>query len=191
MSVNYWVAFIKIKNRHLFFKYAAPCAETLVHRGHKSQEFVDNVIENISKNKEIENKCEENFKVAYAMCRLIAKKKNKKIIDDEVLREYYLFNHDEMVDKRFEQMGDFDPTECRIYSGEVMSVSENNALIKTILGTKKYKIDYAKDLKIKDFVTVHRKFVVEKISKTLAKKLYKLKENYFNTHPKYDVRVHE
>ncbi len=182
---------INIKNRQLFFKYAVPCAETLVHRGQKTQKFVDDLVEDISKNKEIESDCEENFKVAYAMCKLLAKRKNKKEIDDEIIREYYLFNHDEMVDKRFEQMGDFDPTECRIYSGQVIDISGNIASVKTILGTKKYRIDYNKDMKRGDFVTVHRKFVVEKISKELAEKLHELKENYFNTHPKYDVRKNE
>lgn len=182
---------VKIKNRLLFFKYAVPCAETLVKRGQKDQIFVDDLVKRISENKKIQNKCEENFKVAYAMCKLLAKRKHKKEIDDEIIREYYLFNHDEMVDKRFEQMGDFDPTECRVYSGKVIGIVDGMARVKTILGIKKYKIDYNQNLKIGEFVTVHRKFVVEVISQKLAEELHKLKENYFNTHPKYDVREHE
>jgi hydrogenase maturation factor len=169
------------ESRKLFLKYAIPCSETLAKRGVIKKSYQRELMKSILLNKRIPKNTESIFKVAISMCEKTAKKLGKKYIDEEVLRRYFLFGHDKVVDKRFEIFKDFDPMLCRLYSGEVL-VSGRRALVKTITGNKKYKTG----LKVKkgDFVVVHRDFIIEKIDKKLARKLWNLKQIYFRSNNK-------
>lgn len=150
-----------IKDKMLFMKYAVPCAETLVKRGAITEGQKQDMILLVSSGKTIEHP-EKIFKVAYAMCMLIAKKTGKKYIDEDVIREYFLHEHDDAVDKRFEEMCDFDPDECRVYRGKVIDIKGMKAKV-NIEGREKYfRTEFCKDIKINENVIVHRDFVVER-----------------------------
>jgi len=170
---------MKISNRILFFKYALPCAETLIKRGDLSQEEFDKILAMVTSGKEPEKNSENVFKVAMAHLKFISMQKKKNEIDEDSIREYFLFVHDDAVDERFEEVGDFDQEKCRTYPGIVKEVKDGKTLVKTPLGTEYYKNYFAKDLKIGEFVVVHRDFVVEKLSKSLAVKLLESKKKYF------------
>jgi hydrogenase maturation factor len=71
--------------------------------------------------------------------------------------------------------------QCRLYSGKILSLKNRGATVQTIIGKRKYKTDLSKTFRIGDFVVVHRNFIIEKINKSLAKKLWKLKEIYFKS----------
>lgn len=136
-----------VKDRLLFLKYALPCAGTLVKRGKVSQEYVDSLIKQVSNNKVPKEDVEKIFKVAFAMCSKIAAEMKKDSIDSEVIRRYFIDEHSKVVDERFELMGDFNPEDCKTYTGKVLEVDGDSALIKTSLGKKKYKTIFAKDIK--------------------------------------------
>ena len=170
---------MEISNRILFFKYALPCAETLIKRGDLSQEEFVKMLAKVSRGEEPEKNSENVFKVAMAHLKFVSMQKKKNEIDEDSIREYFLFGHDEAVDERFEKMGDFDQEKCRTYPGIVKEVKDGKTLVETPLGTEYYKNDFAKDLKIGEFVVVHRDFVVEKISKSLAVKLLESKKRHF------------
>ena len=163
-------------SRKLFFRYAVPCSETLAKRGAITQKYQRSLVKFINLNKKIPKDAEKVFKIASSMCEKTAKKLGKKSIDKEVVRRYFLFGHDKVVDRRYKIFKDFDPMLCRLYSGKVL-VSGSRALVQTIMGDK----EYSKGLRVKkgDYVVVHRNFVVEKINESLSKKLWKLKESYF------------
>ena len=164
---------MEITDRLLFFRYALPCAGTLVKRGTVSQDHVDSLMAEVSENK-APGRGEENlFKVANAMCAVIAKKMGKDSIDADVIRRYFLFEHSKVVDERFELMGDFDPVDCRTYAGKVLEVAKDSALVETKLGRKRYKTLLDKDVKKDDSVAVHFDFVVEKIPNPVAEKMNK------------------
>ncbi len=167
---------IEEKSRELFMHYAVPCAGTLVKRGTMKKEHWDMLVSCLKSRKKIPKGAEKDFKVAFAACTIIAMDSKKKVIDNEVIREYYLFSHDAMIDKRYEEMGDFDPYMCRIRAGVVESVGEGFALVRNSSGTRKYRTDYASGLKKGDFVTIHWDFVVEKISKSTAEKMIEQKK---------------
>jgi len=166
------------ESRKLFFRYAIPCSETLAKRGVITQKYQRSLVRFIILNKKIPKNAENIFKIASSMCKKTAKKLGKKSIDKEVVRKYFLFGHDKVVDRRYKIFKDFDPMLCRLYSGKVL-VSGNRALVKTIAGDKEYRTS----LRIKkgDYVVVHRDFVVEKISKRLARKLWDIKQIYFKS----------
>ena len=159
---------MKEKDRMLFMKYALPCAGTLVKRRSITQEKWDELIAIVKNGDRIPEGSEKIFKVAFAACSLIALDKNKDI-DEEVIRQYYLFEHDKMIDKRYGEMGDFDPDQCRIRAGVVKSSREGFAVVENSTGTRRYRTDYCTVAK-GDLVTTHWNFIVEKIDSATADK---------------------
>jgi hydrogenase maturation factor len=167
--------------RLVFLRYALPCSETLVKRGVISQSYRRRLMKAIFLNKKIPENSEKIFKVANLMCEKIAKRFGKKSIDKNIVRKYFLFNHDKIVDRRYKIFRDFDPLICRLYSGKVINMKNGKAVVQTIIGRKKYKMYPFQNLKKGDSVVVHRDIVIEKINESLAKKLWKLKESYFKS----------
>jgi len=165
---------IRTCDRMLFMKYALPCAGTLVKRCSITQEEWDSLIDTVRRNRTIPKDAEKIFKVAFAACSLIALDCSKSEIDEEVIREYYLFGHDEMIDKRYEEMGDFDPDMCRIRPGIVKSFENGFATVENVHGLRKYRTDYC-DVKRNDVVATHWNFVVEKIPEETAERMKKQK----------------
>jgi hypothetical protein len=155
-------------------KYALPCSCTLVQRGNVAQEDVDEVLAAVKAGKAPRG-AENMFKVAMAACTLIAKDKKKSRIDRDVIHHYYRFAHDDVIDKRYEEMGDFDASSCRIRAGVVEEVGNGFAVVSNSSGRRKYKTDFVAGLKKDDVVTTHWNFVVEKIDKATAEKMIEQK----------------
>jgi hydrogenase maturation factor len=166
---------MQIKNKRLFFCYALPCAQTFVKRNQLKQEELDKIIEDFSKGKLPKDGFEDTFKVAMSMLKILALKLGKSDIDEQVMRQYYLVEHDKVVDQRYEEVGDFDPFACKIRIGEVLTIKGNKATVKTEFGMKDYRIDFVKNLKIGDQVIVHYDFIVEKLTEDIKKDLLKMK----------------
>jgi hydrogenase maturation factor len=161
---------IEEKSRLLFMKYALPCAGTLVKRGNITQEFVDNLIETVKNSEPLPKNSEKIFKVAFSACSLIALDQKGKMIDADTIHQYYLFEHDVVIDKRYEEMGDFDPDACRIRAGVVQAVGNGFAVVANSAGKRKYRADYC-TVKEGDTVVTHWNFVVEKINQKIAEKM--------------------
>ncbi len=166
---------LKIKNRKLFFSYALPCAQTFVKRGKLSQEELDEIIKNFSEGKLPKKGFENTFLVANNMLKIIAMKLGKEEIDSQVLRQYYLVDHDKVVDKRYEEVRDFDPMACKIRIGKVLELQKDKAKVETEFGIKEYKTNFIKNIKIGDKVIVHYDFIVEKFTEKIKKDLRKMK----------------
>jgi hydrogenase maturation factor len=162
------VVAMEIVNKPLFLKYAIPCAETLKERGDLTEEDIEKLTEIIKENKEIPADSEKPFKVALAMCSYIAMREGKREIDEEVIRRYFLYEHDKAIDQRFQEMGDFDPEACRTYPGKVAEVKEKTIFVRTPKGVKEYRNDFIRRVKKGDLVVVHRDFVIEKIDGKIA-----------------------
>jgi hydrogenase maturation factor len=167
--------------RLLFLKYASPCAETLVKRGTVTKKQMNDMLVDVSYRRESSKDAAKKFKTAIFICKKIAKKLNKKIIDVEVIRRYFLLEHDKIVDGRYKMFKDFDPQKCRTYSGKIISTKNGFAIVNTIIGNKKYRTDFVPQLKVGNYVIVHRNFIIERINKNLAEKLWRLKDDYFKS----------
>ncbi len=162
-----------IKDRLLFLKYALPCAGTLVKRGNTTKEHVESLVELVSNGKVPEENAEAMFKVANAMCDSIGRRMGKESVDCDVIRQYFLLEHSEVVDDRYELMRDFNPVDCKTYPGRVISVGSGNALVETKLGRKKYKTTFMKGVKEGDTVVVHWNYIIEKPPKEYVTKMAK------------------
>jgi hydrogenase maturation factor len=169
------------ETRLLFLKYAIPCSETLARRGVITKKYQRNLMRAVFFNKKIPENSENIFKVAGLMCEKTARGLGKKSIDQDVIRKYFLFRHDRVVDKRYKIFKDFDPIQCRLYSGKISSLKKRVATVQTIIGKRNYKTDISKSLSAGDFVVVHRDFIIEKIDENLAQKLWRQKEIYFKS----------
>lgn len=168
-----WFA-MKIKDKRLYFCYALPCAQTFVKRGKLKQQDLDKTIKDFSEGKNIDG-FEKHFLVANRMLEIIASKMGKNEIDEQVIHQYYLIDHDKIVDARFEEMKDFNPIQCKIKIGKVLSVSQGKARVKTPFGISEYRTDFVNNIKPGDTVSVHYDFISEKIDKTNLKNILKSK----------------
>jgi hydrogenase maturation factor len=162
---------INEKSRLLFMKYAIPCANTLVKRGTISQEYVDMLMDAVKNGRQLPKDAEKVFKVAFSACTLIAMDNNTEAIDEDVIRDYFLFKHDDVIDRRYEEMGDFDPDACRTRSGVVESVEDGIAVVANSAGRRSYLTDFVPDLKKGDIVVTHWNFIIEKIDKEITEKM--------------------
>lgn len=144
-------------SRILFMKYALPCAGTLVKRGSVNQKYVDQLVGIASKGGKIPKDAEKIFKVAFAACALIAIDAGKKIIDDNIVRKYFLSKHDKIIGKRYAEMGDFDPDMCRVRKGTVECLENEFAFV----NGKKFRTDFVPEVKNGDEVVTHWDFIVE------------------------------
>ncbi len=163
------------KSRPLFMKYALPCAGTLVSRGRVSQEKIDSLIDIVKKGEHIPKDSEKIFTVAFTACSLIALDKKKDIIDESVIRDYFLFRHDDIIDKRFEEMGDFDPEACRTRIGTVLSAEMEKANILTGIGPRDFRTDFC-DIHENDTVVTHWDFIVEKVDREMAQRIAEMRK---------------
>jgi hypothetical protein len=154
---------IRGEDRILFMKYALPCAGTLVRRGIVDRDRIERLVDLVKENREIPSGEEKIFKVAFAACSLMAMDEKRGFIDSSVVRRYFLSGHDDVIERRYEEMGDFDPEECRVRTGTVVDVEDNFAVVKNSSGTRKYRIDFAQSIKKGDEVITHWDFVVEKV----------------------------
>jgi hypothetical protein len=162
---------MQVEDRLLFLKYALPCAGTLVKRGAISQERVDNMVKMVSDGKLPEEGAEGVFKVAFAMCSIIAMRMGKKSIDADVIRQYFLMEHSKVVEDRFEYMRDFNPVACKTYAGKVVEAGKDSAVVRTALGEKEYRTVFARDVKKGDEVAVHYNFIIERIPDSTARRM--------------------
>jgi len=138
-------------------KYALPCAGTLVKRGNVRQQYIDELIECVKLNKKIPKDAEKMFKVAFAACSLIAIDSGKKTIDESIVRKYFLSKHDEVIDKRYVEMGDFNPDMCRVRKCIAERIENGFAFV----GKRRFRTDFVPYVKNGDNVITHWDFIVE------------------------------
>ena len=166
---------MQIDDRLLFLRYALPCSDELVGKNVVAQERIDSLMKLVSENKLPEEGAENIFKVGIAMCTVIAMKEGKKTIDSDVIRQYFLMEHNRAVDEQFQLRKDFNHVECKTYAGKVVKVEANSALVRTPIGIKNCRTDFARNLKEGDNVAVHFGFAVEKISDSIANRMNEIR----------------
>ena len=91
---------MKITDRDLFLKYAIPCGHVLVKRGDLKQETLDRIRDKVVFKQEVREDLEDIFPIAVRMCKLLAKKSGKSVIDQEVIRDYFWHEHPKAVEWR-------------------------------------------------------------------------------------------
>ncbi len=161
---------MRITDRDLFLRYAVPCGDVLVKRGVLGQETLDSIREKVIKGERVEEDLEEIFPMAVRMCRLLAKRAGKGVIDPGVIRDYFWHEHAKAVEWRASIYPDLPKEECLTYPARVLKPGRN-PLVETPLGKRGAKTDFVKDLKRDDWVMLHYDYIVEKIPWEEAERL--------------------
>jgi hypothetical protein len=157
---------LPIKDRELFLRYAIPCGEVLVRRGEVREELLAKLNDAVKNGQEVGIPIENVFRVASRMCTIIAKHMGRKEIDDEVIRRYFLVEHENAILWRKQVRPELKLEECLVYPGRVLKVAHDGILVKTPLGEKLFRDDFAQDLRPRDWVSVHYDYVSEKLSES-------------------------
>jgi hydrogenase maturation factor len=132
---------------------------------------ISEFVKQVSEDKVPELDIGKTFRVANAMCTLIATKMEKSEIDEEVIREYFLFEHNGFVIRRSEEGEKFDHIACKTYAGKIIRVNDGLALVHTSAGEKEYLTSFLKNAKVGESVAVHFDYIAERISSETVKKM--------------------
>lgn len=156
---------LPITDRDLFLRYAIPCGRVLVERGDMRSEVLGRLNEAVRNGQETGEPIENVFKVASRMCTILAKQMGKKEVDTEVIRRYFLLEHDRAIAWRKQVRPDINAEECSVKPGKILRIEGDRILVNTKLGEKLCRADFAQGLKRNDWVSVHYDYVDEKLSK--------------------------
>jgi len=156
---------MEIKDEILFLKYALPCINIHVKRGQTTGKIAEELINSLLKNKPIPYNLKDIFPLGYTACALIAKKHNKDVIDENVIRDYFWNEHESVIKESYEQFGDFKPQDCMVLPAKILAISSKGIKVVTPYGEKVVKNTYKLELNKGDFVVVHFDCIVEKIEK--------------------------
>lgn len=162
---------LPIRDRELFLRYAIPCGEVLVKRGDLRKDLLFRMNDSVKNGGELEYPIEDVFKVASRMCTILAKQMGRKEIDSEVIRRYFLVEHDRAIAWRKQVKPDIDLKECSVKPGKVLRIDPESVLVQTRMGEKAYRNDFVRGLKVNDWVSVHYDYIDEKLKRHHVNKM--------------------
>jgi hypothetical protein len=152
---------LEIDDRDLFLKYAIPCGQVLVDRGSLDREVLENLRKRVAARRPPRESIEDCFPVAARMATIIAHRMGKERIDEEVIRRYFLSDHDQAVRWRSSIFPDIKVDECLIHPGRIVRREGDLLVAKTPRGELSLRGDFAPEAKRGDLVTVHYDFISE------------------------------
>ncbi|MBN2102095.1 MAG: hypothetical protein JW716_04460 [Candidatus Aenigmarchaeota archaeon] len=159
---------LPIKDREMFLKYAIPCGDVLVDRGELKQRLLDKMKGSVIDQKELNYDIENTFKVATRMCTILGTNMGKSDIDEEVIRKYFLHEHEKAIQWRMQIKPDVIPEKCMVYPGRVVNTNSKGVTLNTPLGRVVAKDEFIDRLRTGDWVSMHYSQIAEKIPKKEA-----------------------
>ena len=164
---------LPVRDKELFLRYAIPCGEVLVRRGELREELLKKLNDSVKYGEEIDIPFESIFRVATRMCSILAKQLGKNEIDSEVIRRYFLIEHENALKWRREIKPDIKVKECIVYPGKVTRIEPNGVVVRTRLGEKVFRNDFIANVQKNDWVSVHYDYIAEKIKTSYVNKMLK------------------
>lgn len=150
-----------------FLKYSFPCAHTLLEMGSIDDAKLKELEENAINNKRMsKTELMMLFPAAFRRMNEVAAKLKKDVWDIEVIRHYFLEDHNVYIDKKEGNYGNFTKTFrdfCKIYKAEVIAKEDNILTVKFEGGQRNVFSDILPDAKVGDKVSIHQSFAVEKL----------------------------
>jgi len=150
-----------------FLMYSFPCIGNLLHENKISKSDASNLENILFQNKTIErNFLEFCFPNAFRRIKTVAKEMEKNYWDMEVIRKYWLEEHNKFID-----LGDGDYAKatpsfrelCKVHKAEVVEKKKNVITVKYGEVLRKVFAKFVPDVSIGDKVTVHLAFAIEKL----------------------------
>lgn len=157
----------EISPERYFLKYAYPCVNNLQHENKISKKDASNLEKLLFENKNItRDYLETCFPSAFRRIKEVAKGMNKDCWDMEVLRKYWLSEHNKFID-----LGDGDyakatPTFrelCKVHKAKVIDKKEKVLTVNYDNTIRKVFATLIPDVHIGDKVSVHLAYAIEKL----------------------------
>lgn len=150
-----------------FFRYAFPCAHILVKMGSLKKEKFKELEKKFNSGKSpSKEELEKIFPAAFRRIKMLAKKMKKDYWDLEVMKEYWLKEHNKIIDKND---GNYKPTSadfkdfCKVHKTKVIDKQDNLLTIKYGSKTRKVVNHLISTLEIGNTIIVHHNQAIEKI----------------------------
>ncbi len=154
--------FSKVANKKLFLKYAIPCGRVLVKRNLIKQEYLDSIEDSVIKKLELKDEYVEVFDSAILMMTQMASKREKDVIDDDIIHDYFLKRHNEYLKHRVMEVDDVDERLCRVHVCPIENVHDGIALAHLPTGEdREIRLDFIPDARDGDNVAVHYNYGCE------------------------------
>lgn len=154
-----------MKPEQYFLKYSYPCAHVLLESGAISEEKFKELEQYVLNNGLMEREeLETIFSAAFRRMREVAAKMNKDVWDYEVIRKYFLEDHNMYIDKKdgnYEKFGDTFRNFCKVRKGKVISKDDDVLTVSYDGGERKVLGSMLPEAKVGDNVTIHQGFAVE------------------------------
>ena len=157
----------QISAEDYFLKYSFPCAHVLLEMGSINEKKFEELKKNTLQNKSMSrSELITLFPAAFRRITEVAAKMNKDIWDIDVMKKYFLQEHNNYIDakdgnyKNFgSSFGDF----CKVYKGKIIFKEGNMLTVQYEDRERNVLLDILPDAQIGDTVTIHQGFAVEKI----------------------------
>jgi len=148
-----------------FLRYALPCSYVLINQGMLSKEEQEELESKLKKNKNLSKKeLEKIFKAAFRRIKELAVKMNKDYWDIEVIRRYWLEEHNNYIDKgdgHYSKFSEDFRELCKVYKAKVTEINNNILTVSYNNKTRKVFSDLLSKVKINDIVTIHQGYAIE------------------------------
>jgi hypothetical protein len=152
---------MEIADKELFLRYAVPCGQILVRRGSLDAGVLESLRKRTAEGRSVRDDVAECFPVAARMTTLLAQKMGREEIDEDVIRRYFLFDHDRAVRWRASLFPDVSVEECLISPGRISEIQRGGILVNTPRGELSLRKDFIPEARRGDLVAVHYDFVAE------------------------------
>ncbi|MFH1770633.1 MAG: hypothetical protein ABH828_03690 [archaeon] len=148
-----------------FLRYSFPCAHVLLEMGSINEKKLEELKENIVNNKTM-NRTELMmlFSAAFRRMTEVAARMNKDVWDMEVIKKYFLEEHNMYIDKKdgnYDKFGSTFRDFCKVYKGKVIKKEGDVLTVQYGAKVRSVLSDILPEAKVGDNVTIHQAFAVE------------------------------
>ena len=166
----------EISDKRLFLRYGVTCADSAIENGYIKKGDVQQILDYVVYGIEPDRDYTHAFPMAWTQMSLLAERENQKTIGSKIIRMYFDYKHNDIVDK-INAMGK-NADACRTYAAVVRKIGKRKATVETVAGVRSCWYRLEPKIELEDYVIIHRGSIVERISKTRAKRLWKQNAKY-------------
>ena len=160
----------QIKNdspENCFLKYAFPCANTLLCNNQITKKEFKELQKDVLEGKTVHReRLLKLFPAAFRRISEVADKINKCVWDSEVIRHYFIDEHNEYIDRGEGNYKNFPKTFrnfCKVYKAEIVKKEGRFLSVKYNSMKREVLADLVPEAEKGDVVTIHQGYAVEKI----------------------------
>lgn len=156
-----------MRSEEYFFRYAFPCSQVLLQLKRISEADYDS-LEGMFLRREVpaRGKLEETFPVAFVRIKKLAARMDKNYWDFDVIKEYWLRDHNEVIDRGegiYEVAPESFKRMCRINVADVVEREGDNIIVRYGENKRVVSNFLVPDVTVGEKVRIHYGYAIEKV----------------------------